>query len=178
MPFPFTIPGMPHDSDLPRPLASHRPWPPEVPPVKVLTRTHVARMLRCALVTVRRMEQDGRLQPIVDPRGVRRFDRRQVEALCRERLRQGFRAGGITGELAAEVFSHFRNQVPFADIVIKTHASPETIRVLWDEYKRPLGAPSAQESARALQQENEEAEARSRDIEHAILQNRARRAVG
>jgi hypothetical protein len=91
------------------------------------------------------MEKRGRLHPIIDREGIRRFDRTEVENVARERLRSGFRAGMIyvDGELAAEVFRYFRDGIGFAEIVIRTHAPPETIRLLWEDYKRPLGAPPA-----------------------------------
>jgi hypothetical protein len=166
---------MPQNRDLP-PGPAHQHS--ELPPAKILTRMHVARMLRCSIANVRKLEKTGKLKPIIDRQGVRRFERTQVEIVCRERLREGFRTGGIDGELAAEVFSYFRNQMPFADIVIKTHASPEAIRMLWDEYKRPLGAPPASESAKAMQDDLDASDARSREIDDTIMARRARRAAG
>jgi hypothetical protein len=166
---------MPQNRDLP-PGPAHQHS--ELPPAKILTRMHVARMLRCSIANVRKLEKTGKLKPIIDRQGVRRFERTQVEIVCRERLREGFRTGGIDGELAAEVFSYFRNQMPLADIVIKTHASPETIRTLWDEYKRPLGAPPASEGAKAIQDEMDASDARSREIDDTIMARRARRAAG
>src|SRR3974390_2508320 len=109
---------MPQSSDLPPP-----PRRPQTVP-KVLTRTTVARMLRCSLNCVRNMEKRGKLHPIIDRDGIRRFDRTEVENVARERLRSGFRAGMIyvDGELAAEVFRYFRDGLGFAEIVIRTHA--------------------------------------------------------
>jgi hypothetical protein len=106
---------------------------------KVLTRGVVARMLGCTPSGVRYFERKRWLTPKIDAKGIRRFERQQVEALARQLRTKGHRTRmGPTGALAAQVFRMFREHMSLADIVIHTGAAPETIRALWSEYVRPL----------------------------------------
>ncbi len=133
-------------------------------------------MLRCSLGCVRHMEKRGKLHPIIDRDGIRRFDRNEVESVGRERLRDGSGAVGVSGELAADVFRMFRDGQSFADIVIHTLASPETIRMLWDEYKRPLGSPPA--VATLFADDLADSDRRARELDGEILERRRRRQQG
>ena len=164
---------MPQNGHLPPP-APTRATTDALP--KILTRSSVARLLRCSISYVRALERRGKLKPIVDSQGIRRFNRSEVEAIGRERLLNGFRTGGVTGELAAEVFRYFRDSVSFAEIVIRTRTSPETIRLLWDEYKRPLGCPPA--DSQSSSNDVTDCDRRARELDNEILERRRRRQQG
>jgi DNA-binding transcriptional MerR regulator len=139
---------------------------------KVLTRGVVARMLGCTLSGVRYFERKGALNPTIDRQGVRRFDRAEVEALGRELRRKGHRTPmGTTGDVAANVFRMFRDGMSFAEIVIKTEETPETIRALFEQYKRPLESPH--ESSKPSNDFSDYAR-RARDIEDEIMARRKR----
>ena len=147
---------------------------PNVP--KVLTRGVVARMLRCTLGGVRYYERKGALKPKKDRDGVRRFDRAEVEALGRRLRRNGHRTNmGPTGDLAAEVFRMFRDGQSLAEIVIKTQETPETIRMLWEEYKRPLDQP---EKPTVVPEDLSDYAERAREIEGEIMARRRRMRGG
>jgi DNA-binding transcriptional MerR regulator len=133
-------------------------------------------MLRCSLSAVRYYEQKGVLKPTIDSRGVRRFDRAEVEALGRELRRKGHRTRmGATGDVAATVFRMFRDGMSFAEIVIKTEETPETIRALFEQYKRPLEA--AREAALPVDDSGDYAK-RMREIENKIMASRRRMRGG
>jgi DNA-binding transcriptional MerR regulator len=132
----------------------------------------VAEMLQCTLSGVRYFERKRLLTPKVDPRGVHRFDRAQVEALGRALRSKGHRTRmGVTGDLAAQVFRMFRDGLSFAEIVIKTEETPETIRALWNEYKRPLSEPLED---RSPTDDLSDFARRAREIEDAIMARRQR----
>jgi hypothetical protein len=112
---------------------------------KILTRAIVARMLSCSIAMVRWFEDHDRLHPIIDSHKVRRFDRDEVEALCRERRRTSSQTS--FGALAAEVFRLFAEGRSLPEVVIETRQEPDVIRTLWQEYKRPLDAPPVMATA-------------------------------
>jgi DNA-binding transcriptional MerR regulator len=131
-------------------------------------------MLRCSLSAVRYYEQRGDLKPTVDARGVRRFDRAEVEALGRELRRKGHRTQlGATGDVAAAIFRMFRDGLSFTEIVIKTEETPETIRALFEQYRRPL---EPRESPPTPDDDSDYAE-RTKSIESSIeaIRERMRR---
>jgi DNA-binding transcriptional MerR regulator len=155
--------------------------PPTPPPAdsdltsvpKVLTRSVVARMLSCTLSGVRYYERKGALNPTVDRHGVRRFERAEVEALGRELHRTGHRTRmGTRGDIAAAVFRMFRDGQSFAEIVIKTEETPETIRALFEQYKRPLEEPRL--PPKASNDDLSDYMKRAREIEDEILARRRR----
>jgi DNA-binding transcriptional MerR regulator len=129
-------------------------------------------MLRITLSGVRYFERKGVLTPKIDCRGVRRFDRKQVEALGLALRRKGHRTRmGVTGDRASQVFRMFRDGLSFAEIVIKTEETPETIRALWNEYKRPLD--ERRPDARPVE-DLSDYEKRAREIEDEIMERRRR----
>jgi DNA-binding transcriptional MerR regulator len=139
---------------------------------KVLTRGVVARMLGCTLSGVRYYERKGALTPTVDRHGVRRFDRVEVEALGRELRRKGHRTHiGTSGDIAAAIFRMFRDGLSFPEIVIKSEETPETVRALFEQYKRPLDAPRA---ASSTVDDLSEYTKRARELEDEILARRSR----
>jgi hypothetical protein len=141
-----------------------------IPVPKVLTRSAVARMLGCTRSGVRYLERIGVLTPEVDAKGVRRFDRAEVDALLGELRRQRPSATlARDGSLAARVFRMFRDGLSFPEIVIKTEESPETIRALFEQYRRPLG--EADEEPRAVDDLSDFAK-RAREIENEIMDRR------
>lgn len=143
---------------------------------KVLTRSVVARMLRCTLSGVRYFERKGALNPTIDRQGVRRFDRTEVEALGRELRRKGHATRiGATGEVAATVFRMFRDGLSFPEIVIKTEENPETIRALFEQYKRPLEEPRP---ALAPLDDLSDYARRARELDDEILARRRRMRGG
>jgi hypothetical protein len=99
-----------------------------------MTRTEVARALGVTLTRVRALETSGKLSPVADTRGVHTFDRREVAAYVRTRpaRRQ------LDGKIAAVVFRMIRDGFALNAIVIETEQSPETIRKLFAEYRRPF----------------------------------------
>ena len=101
---------------------------------KPLTRAGVAKVLGISISRVRALEQAGQLKPEVTPDGVRIFKPKEILAFAKRRAprRQ------VDGEIAAKVFRMFKDGYPFADIVIETMQSPETVRKLHVEYRKPL----------------------------------------
>jgi hypothetical protein len=129
-------------------------------------------MLRLTVSGVRYFERKGLLKPKVDGRGVHRFDRKQVEALGRALRQRGHRTRmGITGDLAACVFRMIRDGLSFAKIVIKTEETPETIRALWNEYKRSFEHP--EEESKPID-DLSDYDTRARNIEGQIMARRRR----
>jgi hypothetical protein len=112
-----------------------------------LTRMQVARLVGCSKTQVRNYERRGILRPSVDGKGVHWFLKAEVAALARKKeSRADARAARADkrdrlGELAARVFFLFREGVELPEIVIETKRSPELIRRLYDEYRRPLATP-------------------------------------
>jgi hypothetical protein len=140
---------------------------------RVLTRNVVARMLRITIGGVRYYQRKGILTTDPDARGVHRFNRDEVEALARYLRRKGHRTNvGLSGDLVATVFRMFREGQSLTEICIKTEETPDTIRELWLEFKRPLGASDVEPAG---QGDLSHYEARAREIEQEILARRDRR---
>ena len=99
-----------------------------------MTRREVARALGVTLTRVRHLEQHGKLHPVADESGRFTFDRAEVSAYVRTRpaRRQ------VDGEIASRVFRMISEGFPLRDIVIETCLSPDTVRKLHDEYRRPF----------------------------------------
>jgi DNA-binding transcriptional MerR regulator len=127
-------------------------------------------MLGCTRSGVRYLERIGLLTPEKDPKGIRRFNREQVEALLSELRRQGPRPSLVrSGSLAARVFKMFRDGLSFPEIVIKTEETPETIRALFEEYRRPLGESKEEPK---VWDDLSDFDKRARDIEDRIIERR------
>lgn len=117
---------------------------------KPLTRAFAARMLRCTISHVRRLEREGRLHPTIDPEsGWRIFSIADVEAyrlrVHEHHRRRRSRARGrdvlddiavtkARGELAARLFELFKQGMSFADVCIAAHAPPDVVRELHREF--------------------------------------------
>jgi hypothetical protein len=154
---------------------SGSPWEtaPNATLSRVLTRAVVAHMLRLTVGGVRYYQRKGVLHTDPDLRGVHRFRRDEVEALARYLRRKGHRTNlGASGDLVAQVFRLFREGQSLSEICIKTEETPATIRDLWLEFKRPLGATDAEP---VNQNDLSEYQSRAREDELEILARRARR---
>lgn len=113
-----------------------------------ITRAEAARLLGTSYQNVRRLQRTGQLHSNPDRYGVHRFDRREVETLAR---RRGLRIRP-SGELAAKVFTMFKQRMSFIDVVIETQQEPEVIRRLWAEYQAGFEAKNDEaEERRSLQ---------------------------
>jgi hypothetical protein len=111
-----------------------------------MSRAHVASQLGISTSSVRRLEGD-RLHPVLDGRGVWRFDPAEVGALAPALRTSGAmlaptdpvaRAAARRGRLAARVFRMFAADMGLAQIVVSTRQPPETIRELYREWTTSL----------------------------------------
>src|SRR5579863_9695791 len=110
----------------------------------MVTTGQAAKLLGCSRRWIQKLQRRGRLHSVIDQKGTHHFAREELLSFARDRGRPG-RTEGAT---VARVFELFREQADLAEIVIQTQLTPETVRSLWDEYRRPLGAPSAEELER------------------------------
>lgn len=94
----------------------------------------MARTLGVTLTRVRQIEKAGKLHPQPDADGVQTFSRQEVVAFVHSRPPRKKTDGAI----AARAFQMFKDGFPFPEIVIETMQSPETVRRLFEEYRRPL----------------------------------------
>jgi excisionase family DNA binding protein len=110
----------------------------------MVTTGQAAKLLGCSRRWIQKLQKKGRLHSVVDQKGTHHFAREELLAFARDRGRPGQPEGAIV----ARVFELFREQADLAEIVIQTQLTPETVRALWDEYRRPLGAPSVEDLER------------------------------
>lgn len=102
-------------------------------PISQLTRATVCRILGVTRNAVVHYEKTGRLNPTIDPDGVHRFDRAEVEALAQ--TRRARRLQTIGGDVAADAFRLFEAGYSPAEVVIELAQPTEIIRALWEDYK-------------------------------------------
>jgi hypothetical protein len=136
-----------------------------------LTRLQVARLLQCSKALVRKYERNGELHPTVDAKGVHRFARAEVLAVGRLRGHRLTTNGEVSGELAAKVFELLRDGLSLPEIVIATRQPPETIRGLWDQYRRLQGGDSAAQSDPF---DLSGYDSRARELDREIIERRRR----
>lgn len=103
-----------------------------------MTRFDVADFLRISHSSVRRLE-GTKLHPVIDDKGRRLFDPREVEALeldvrpYKPRVKPS-----AQGRLAARVFRSFERGESLRSIVVACKLPPEVVRALWAEWCTPL----------------------------------------
>lgn len=118
-----------------------------------MTRGQVASRLNISVSTVRRYEGE-RLNPVIDDKGVRWFDEKEVAALAAELMNEGGKRSNATnaanaastrateqrtpGEIAALVFERFEERQSLAEIVIGLRVEPDLVAQLFDQYNRGL----------------------------------------
>ena len=115
-----------------------------------MTRGQVASRLDISVSTVRRYEGE-RLHPVIDDKGVRWFEEKEVAALAAELMNEGGkRPNGkaeaspraaeqrTPGEVAALVFERFEERQSLAEIVIGLRLEPDLVAQLFDQYSRGL----------------------------------------
>lgn len=98
-----------------------------------MTRATVCRILGVNRNTVTYYQKTGRLHSVVDPNGVHRFDRAEVEALAQ--TRRARRLQTVGGDVAADVFRLFEAGYSPAEVVIELAQPTEIVRALWEDYK-------------------------------------------
>ena len=120
-----------------------------------LTRHQVATALGVGRTTVRRLEEDGTLRPVVDGEGVHRFDRAEVERVVRQRSaaaagkddRTGPSQAALgalvahDGDVAAKAFQAFSDGLDPVAAVIALKIAPALIADLhrqWVELRGGL----------------------------------------
>ncbi len=97
------------------------------------TRREAASHLGVSVATVRRME-GGRLHPVIDEQGVRRFAITEVRTLRVERFEDGSARHRGDGDVAAHVFELLRLGRDLRDIVITARVHPRVVRELYTEW--------------------------------------------
>jgi hypothetical protein len=115
-----------------------------------MTRGQVASRLDISVSTVRRYEGE-RLHPVIDDKGVRWFEEKEVAALAAELMNEGGKRPNATsaasthatehrtpGEVAALVFEGFEERQSLAEIVIGLRVEPDLVAQLFDQYSRGL----------------------------------------
>jgi hypothetical protein len=108
--------------------AATTPWP---------TRRDVALRLQISVSSVRRLEA-VRLHPVVDDRGVWRFDPCELDQLggpvAVRRRASRVKRRARPGEVAARVFRMFSAGWNMREIVVRARQSPERVRQLYSEW--------------------------------------------
>jgi hypothetical protein len=115
-----------------------------------MTRGQVASRLDISVSTVRRYEGE-RLHPVIDDKGVRWFEEKEVAALAVELMNEGGKRSNATntpstrareqrtpGEIAGLVFERFEERQSLAEIVIGLRVEPDLVAQLFDQYSRGL----------------------------------------
>jgi hypothetical protein len=138
----------------------------------MLSRLDAARFLGVSKTRIRQYERTGRLTVFRDERGRGWFPRAAVVELARTHPRAN--ADRVHGTIAAEIFGLFRQGVELPEIVIKTQQAPATVRALFEEYSRALGAPPP---PAAVDVSRYDATDRAADAKLASLQGATRRLL-
>jgi hypothetical protein len=136
----------------------------------MIMRGEAAKLLGCSRRRVQQFEAEGRLQAVVDAKGVHHFARADVIAFARKRGRP--HADRVHGTIAAQVFALFRESVELPEIVMRTQQSPATIRSLYEEYRRPL------ESTPPATPDLTDYERSSRELDRRVAELQSREPVG
>jgi hypothetical protein len=115
-----------------------------------LTRGQVASRLDISVSTVRRYEGE-RLHPLIDDKGVRWFEEKEVAALAAQLINESGKRPTAkneasaratehrtAGEIAALVFERFEERQSLAEIVIGLRVEPDLVAQLFDQYSRGL----------------------------------------
>jgi hypothetical protein len=112
-----------------------------------LSRRTAAARLGISTSSLRRLEDDLLLNPVMDERGVYRFDPEEIEGLVGRVPIQARGARQTTpderdaaraGRIAAKVFRYFARNRSLAEIVVATKQPPDRIRALYHEWVTSL----------------------------------------
>jgi hypothetical protein len=110
---------------------------PAVPSGKLLGRAAAARLLGVSKTTLRRMEGDA-IDPVVGPKNERLFHEEQVQALVMTR-RTSTRDARPTGDVAADAFTLFDQQVHPVEVIKRLRLAPDLVESLHHQWARLRG---------------------------------------
>jgi hypothetical protein len=153
---------------MPRPSTKHR--------ANGLTRTDVARQLRCSPSYVRKLQKRGYLPEVRDGSGIFRFSPHDVAELARKLGR----VVQTDGETASRIYGHFLEPgfrgtpEQLGRVVHETSQGPDVVLTLWLKFKLGAGSP-VDEEAREMDRLAREYDEQIAAMDEAI--ERKRRAV-
>lgn len=137
-----------------------------------LTTSQARTLLGLSRTRLLELANDGSLPCTRDQDGNRVFKLADVQAFARRRAPRIVKA---EGSIAQQVFELFQAGMRLPDIVIRTGHSPAMIRHLWEEYCRPLKAPSSTAAREAADAAGDDK--RTRELDEAITQSRMRKVA-
>jgi len=123
---------------------------------------------------IQQLRREGRLKSVVDTKGIHLHALADVLALAR---RHHVKVERVQASIAVQVFELFQAGMKLPDIVIRTGQTPQTVRELWEEYKRPLEGETSAERAERLHREEKELEGRARELERELEAKLHRKAA-
>jgi hypothetical protein len=116
---------------------------------EAFTRRDAAKILGISRRRVEQLQASGKLVVyFIGPTGTIYYKRSDVVALCAGRPKADLSRLPAMGSIAAEIFTLFRETCDLSEIVIRTRQPPQLIRHLYEEFRRPLGAPEPTREAR------------------------------
>jgi hypothetical protein len=133
----------------------------------------VRRMTGYSRTRIQQLTQSGKLPSVKSDSGAYLYELADVTAIAR---RRHVKVDKVHASIAVEVFELFQAGMKLPDIVIRTGQSPQTIRDLWEEFKRPLEHETNAERGERLLREQKELDDRARELELELESKLKRKA--